>query len=181
MITTLTDYTLDLETMGTNPTSAIIAMGAIAFNRKAPKFNAENCAAFYVNINLQDCLDHGLTVDGNTIMWWLKQNDPARSALINKQIKLQNALEKLNLWVRSSVKNGPCWTHATFDAPIISNAYMQLKMQQPTPYKQQRDIRTLNDLQGFYKVKRIGTHHNALDDALFQAEYIWGLLNYKGI
>jgi len=181
---TITDYTLDLETMGTNGTSAILSIGACAFNRNAEMFNPNETAAFYVNVDLDNCLKHGLTLDAPTIHWWMKQNKKARSAFESPPpVGLKHAIKQYSDWVKDiGGRNIPCWTHATFDAPILGNACraIQRNLNQITAYKMQRDIRTLNDLKGYYEVDRKGEHHNALDDAVFQAEYIWGLLNGKG-
>jgi hypothetical protein len=180
-----TDYTLDLETFGTTATSVIVAIGCAAFRRDWLHFDATACQKFYINVNAQDCLNLGLTIDGSTLEWWMKQSDEARLALFDpRPVPLKTAIEKLTDWV--SVIGGreiPCWTHATFDAPIVGNACKAIgrNLHNITSYKMQRDIRTLNDLAGYYEVERAGTHHNAVDDAVFQAEYIWALLNGKGV
>jgi DNA polymerase III epsilon subunit-like protein len=180
---TYTDYTVDLETMGTNATSAVVSIGAVAFNRNAPEFDPERTIGFYRNIELQSCLDLGLTIDGSTVMWWLEQSQDARISLLKPTpLDVQAAFIDYKHWVRDGLGSDiPCWTHATFDAPIIGNVFRTIQHPQPTHYRKQRDIRTLNDLNGYFKVTREGVHHNALADALFQAEYIWALLNGKGV
>ena len=179
------DYTLDLETYGTNATSVIVSIGAAAFNRDWPIFNHPEVSTFYINVDAQDCLNHGLTLDANTLEWWMKQSDAARLSLFEPRPRLlKTAIDELSAWVKSIGGNQiPCWTHATFDAPILGNAIRAVgrNMHNITSYKMQRDIRTLNDLKGYYEVERKGEHHNAVDDAIFQAEYIWGLLNNKGL
>lgn len=52
-------------------------------------------------------------------------------------------------------KKGKAWSHATFDFPILTNAYHLLKIRQPIPYKKMRDIRTLIDLSGIERKKEI--------------------------
>lgn len=177
------DYTLDLETMGVNANCAIISIGAAAFNRKTEDFRVEDVSKFYVNVDLEDSIKHGLNVDASTIKWWMQQDKEAQSAFfVDPILKLRAALEKLSDWVDFiGGQDIPCWTHATFDAPILGNAYRTLHMRMPTHFRKQRDIRTLQDLMGYYKLERKGQHHNALDDAVFQAECIWGMLNGKGV
>jgi len=170
--------------MGTTSTSVIASIGAVAFDRNWESFDKDSCAAFYVNVDIQDCLNRGLTVDGNTLQWWMCQSEEARLALFTpKPVTLHTGLDKLAKWVKDiGGRNIPCWTHATFDAPILGYAATKCgkNLHNITSFKCQRDIRTLNELKRFYKVERKGVHHNALGDALFQAEYIWGLLNNKG-
>ena len=176
----VTDYTFDLETMGTNANAAILSIGAAAFDRNSAEFDLER--TFYINIYLNSSLEAGLSVDASTIYWWLEQSTEARSSLLQQPIAtLEEALLSFSDWVKMMGGSGiPAWSHATFDAPILGNAYRQLNMKLPTSYRAQRDIRTLVDLMGVYEIEARGTHHNALDDSIYQAEYIWGLLNGKG-
>lgn len=173
-----TDYTLDLETMGSErQTGAIVSMGAVAFN-----VEGDMSEPFYVNISLKDSLANGLTVDAATIKWWMEQEDAARQAIFVDPKPLKTALSLFRDWVYLTCKSAPCWTHATFDAPVLANAYATIGEKQPTHFRKQRDIRTLVD---FYRkivstellyVDRVGTHHNAADDAVFQAKYISQML-----
>jgi hypothetical protein len=74
---TYTDYTLDLETMGsTRQTAAIVSIGAVAFN-----VEGDMSEPFYVNVDLEDAMRHGLTVDADTIKWWMRQQLLAREAI----------------------------------------------------------------------------------------------------
>lgn len=169
-------YTLDLETMGVRPTSAIVAIGAAAFDYEKRIIES----TFYVTIDLQSCLDKGLTVDASTIYWWLQQEEAARQALVAPQSDLMQALCHLSRWVKDTMhKDAVCWTHATFDAPILNNAFAAINLIQPTHFRKQRDIRTLVDLTDNLTVEhteRRGVAHNALDDARYQAEYIGNML-----
>lgn len=175
-----TDYTLDLETMGVRPTSCIMSIGAAAFNRHEPDFRYEDLSVFRCNVDLQDCMDKGLTIDASTLYWWLTQDNDARSKLDDKEfnLPLEDALHKLSMWIlHIGGDELKCWTHATFDAPILANAFHVVNLPLPTHFRMQRDIRTLEDLKGRYEIERQGTHHSAVDDAKFQAHYIWGSLN----
>ena len=53
----LTDFTVDLETMGTSANAAIISIAAVAFNRD-PKNNIT--MSYHSNIYLQSSIDEGL-------------------------------------------------------------------------------------------------------------------------
>ena len=67
---------LDLETMGNNSNSAIIAIGAVAFSLDSGVYDK-----FYANVHLQTSLDAGLKVDGSTVEWWLTQSENARESI----------------------------------------------------------------------------------------------------
>lgn len=49
-------------------------------------------------------------------------------------------------------------------------------------YSHFKDLRTLKELAGNPEIKREGTHHVAIDDAIYQAELVvkcFKVLNYK--
>jgi len=57
----MTDIMLDLETMGTSPTSAIVSIGAVKFSPEGGVTDD-----FYARIHLPDAVDSGLTLDPAT-------------------------------------------------------------------------------------------------------------------
>jgi hypothetical protein len=158
-------------------TAAIVSMGAVAFN-----VEGDMSEPFYVNVSLKDSLANGLTVDAVTIKWWMEQEDAARRDIFVEPVSLRQALGQFRAWVLGTCQKASCWTHATFDAPVLANAYATIGEKQPTHFRRQRDIRTLTDLylllvsDTLPEVGRVGTHHNAADDAVFQAKYISRML-----
>ena len=54
---------LNLETMGYEGRSAIISIGAVAFDPKSGVLGE----TFYANVDLTSCLDQGLEVNGATV------------------------------------------------------------------------------------------------------------------
>lgn len=68
-----THLMIDLETMGITPGSAIVQIGLCAFC-----LDDETMQSKSIRVSLQDCLDHGLTVDAATILWWFRQDEDAR-------------------------------------------------------------------------------------------------------
>ena len=80
---------VDLETMGTAPGSAIVSLGAVAFDPVAGTLGEE----FYRVITLGSCQRAGLTIDAGTIGWWLQQSDSARAELVRDDaVALPNVL-----------------------------------------------------------------------------------------
>ena len=65
---------VDLETLGTAPGSVILSIGAVRFDVEKGLLDE-----FYVNIDVESSQRLGLTIDGDTVMWWLKQSDAARA------------------------------------------------------------------------------------------------------
>lgn len=166
---------IDIETMGTGPQSAVVAIGACTF---------DGAHTFYKDVDLQSCLDAGLRVDGSTIYWWLGQSEAARAALFNgRREPIATALSDLTHWwvtQQQSVDYEPSEVWAfppSFDLVILENAYRALGESVPWNYRSPRCLRTLAALRpDVPKPENKGTKHNALDDALFQAAWARAML-----
>ena len=88
---------IDIETMGIKLTSAITAVGAVAFIPDTGEIKD----TFYSPISLDSSIDAGLTVDASTILWWMKQNDDARKEIHTADKNLSEIMYKLSWWMRS--------------------------------------------------------------------------------
>lgn len=173
---------LDLETMGFRSKSAIVSIGAVAFD---PDNNVLG-DTFYTNVDLNSCLDAGLEIDGSTIMWWLDQSEAAKNSLQSDQLPLQDALSQFSDYIHQ-FKNVKVWGNgASFDNVIMENAYLSVNMERPWRFYQDRDQRTIVDIvdsiHGRQKREKTGTAHNALDDAVNQAKLVckcWQMLGMK--
>lgn len=88
---------LDLETMGFQSNASIVSIGAVAFDPENDLLGE----TFYVNVDLTSCLDHGLGVSGETIIWWLKQSSDAREALFKTPLLLKDALLMFTQFVKN--------------------------------------------------------------------------------
>ena len=167
---------LDLETLGKGSNAVIIAIGAVAFDRDGTALEG-----FYVNVEPQSCTDIGMKMDASTVMWWMQQSDEARAAFKKCNTPIQRALMQLSFWLSNKCTDDVwVWGNgATFDNVIISNAYILSGVQQHWKYSKDRCYRTLKELMPHITHERTGTHHNALDDARYQAEHCVKLL--KGL
>ncbi len=164
---------LDLETMDSANTAAITAIGAIAMNLETGELGP----SFYVKVNLQSSIDAGLTVSGDTISWWLMQSEEARKEMAAKGVSLVEALEMFSKYMSN---HSTLWGNgAAFDNAILSNAYRATKIPQPWAFWNDRCYRTVKNLYPQVPFHRSGTHHNALDDAVTQADHLIAI--YKEI
>lgn len=166
------DVMLDLETLGRAPGCAIVAIGAVQFSIKDRKLGER----FYMNIDAASCVKAGLTLDADTVMWWMRQSDAARSALTRNARPLDDALTEFAMWLgalgefdtRKVWGNGP-----SFDNAILAAAYRAAKIDTPWPFWGDRCFRTIKGLfPSVTMAERQGVHHHALDDAIHQAEHI---------
>lgn len=166
---------LDLETMGNDSKSAIIAIGAVAFN--------DNVIVdrFYTQVNLTSAMRYGGFVDGSTVMWWLKQSKEARAAFENNDTApdILTALSSFSEWY-GKVNGGEVWGNgAMFDNSILSSAYKNCGVEQPWKFWDDMCYRTIKNMYKRIKLNRVGTYHNAVDDAESQALHLIEILKSR--
>lgn len=165
---------LDLETMGNTSNAAIIAVGAVAFNEY------EITGRFYNEVNLQSAIDSGGIVDGSTVTWWLKQSSEARKAFINndKAPTIKEVLQNFTAWF-DFVEGDQVWGNgAMFDNSILANAYKNNGQNIPWKFYNDMCYRTIKNMNKYIKLERVGTYHNAVDDAESQALHLINILNH---
>ena len=168
---------LDIETMGNESFSSIVSIGAVEFDINT----GETDRKFYVNIDLQSCIDEGLIMNASTVMWWLQQNEEARNDLTKRESK--PIREGLEMFSKFCNKEYQVWGNsARFDCGILQNAYNKIGQEIPWDFRKERCLRTLVSFNPNIKRKtnNIGTSHNAIDDCLFQINYCsatWKTLN----
>lgn len=159
---------VDIETLGTRPGSVILSIGAVMFDPATGELGE----TFYVNIDRASCEALGLTVDQATLDWWEKQSVTARSVLGIGAGPLEFALTAFSgFWGCHAATF--FWSHgANFDEVLLSAAYRAANMSAPWKYYDVMCCRSTLTLAGIRPDRSKGTHHNALDDALRQAEAV---------
>lgn len=189
------DIMVDLETMDNVPSAAIVAIGAV----QCDLTTGELGSAFYRVVDLKDQDQLGMTMNTETLYWWLQQSDGARHALlIDGKISLAGMCQKFTKWLGSIDPSGEklrLWGNgASFDNAILRYAYrrcgIELHSEEGPGVKfwNDRDMRTIV---GFYPkqmqekwrrtVLRKGDYHNALDDAKHQVRYCSTILKELGV
>jgi hypothetical protein len=161
---------LDLETWGTRPGSALRSIGAVSFTLGSDISGG----FFYRNIDRRSCEDVGLSFEPATVEWWSKQAPEAQEALLIDPQPLSAVVDEFQSWWRA---HGAQWVWCqggNFDEPLWSDACRACGRSAPWKYWNARCTRTIYHLAGFdpRTLAREGTHHNALDDALFQVRCV---------
>lgn len=170
---TYPDLMVDIETLSSHPTAAIVSIGAQMFNLATGETGEE----FYMNVKASSSEKAGLHFSGDTIEWWLKQDPAAIAALMTDQHSLKVVLEEYAKFYHLHGNPNMWGNGCGFDCNIIRHAYHALGYTtMPWRFSKDRDVRTLvnmAELVGFDKksVVRQGVAHNALDDVKFQIEY----------
>lgn len=161
---------LDLETMGTSANAAIIAIGAVIF---APEKGVTD--KFYQVVDLQSCVDAGMEIDADTVMWWMQQSEQARNQFKRTGIGLSEALLVFSEWVGS--EDTLMWGNgAAFDNAILSTAYRKCILSQPWKFWNDRCYRTIKSMHPEVQMERTGIYHCAVDDAESQALHLCRIL-----
>jgi exodeoxyribonuclease VIII len=167
---------VDLETLGKNSYASILSIGAVKFDPfLTPSIIPEDdppYETFHVYVDPASCAMHGLSMDTSTVMWWLAQSKESQQYQVEaKRMSLPEALEEFAKWFGKD--SMPTWGNgATFDNVILSNAYTACGMERPWAYFDDRCYRTMKSFAPDIKIERLGTHHNALHDAMSQARHL---------
>ncbi|WP_421549774.1 3'-5' exonuclease [Kluyvera intermedia] len=174
----MNDLMIDMETLGVSVSSPIISIAAVYFDLAS----GEVGDTFYKVVKLDSALEHGV-VEPSTLTWWMAQTDEARKIFSATDASmLKDVLKELALFMlRTDVQvQINVWGNgASFDNALLSNAYRRFGMPLPWKFRNDRDVRTIVDLAKRLKnvdvlssVRMNGVRHNALDDALYQIEYV---------
>lgn len=175
----MTQFMIDLETLGKRPGCKILSIGAVEFSANGLGDR------FYTSVTTEDQL--GLDEDPETLAWWNRQSPEARRVLTEPKTAFVDGLEQFAGWVKRL--GGPRsvypWGNgADFDNAILHVAFDVSGVKCPWEFWNSRCYRTLKNLPGapkFQKDKRAGVHHNALDDAVTQAQHAVEVFNALGL
>ena len=174
------EFMVDLETMGSGPTAAIVSIGCVPFDRESLIVLQDE---FYTVVDLESSLKAGLVAESSTILWWMTQSEEARTELFSRRrAQLYEALSALRYWMAGLVpaKNDrKVWGNgAAFDNVILSSAYKAVGFETPWNFWNDRCFRTMkNEFAGVPLPDRVGLlHHKAVDDARYQAECLVEIL-----
>ncbi len=141
---------LDIETLSTRPTAAIISIAAKQFsfdsNERITKTD------FLYRIDAASCAMYGMHFDNNTVDWWSRQGVLAKDPYIKGcGYSINEVLLRLEAWVKSIRGASPdnsinVWMQGTdFDAAILRNAYCAVfgdDSRMPWKHYELRDSRT---------------------------------------
>lgn len=163
---------IDLETLGRSAGCSVMSIGAVVFSDKLGR-------EFYASIDRDSCDQAGLFEDQDTLDWWNRQSDEAMSVFNEPKVSLHLALTMFSDWLSmlGPRENIRIWgMGAAFDNAIMIALYRIMGIELPWNYNGDMCFRTLKALVPNVPYERIGTYHNALDDAKTQAVHAIAML-----
>lgn len=172
---------IDLESIGNDPSTVIVSLGAVAFNRDGI------ISKGLWELDTQAQMNAGRTITADTLAWWMRQSEGARSVFNSKNPKhspaefikafetfIDCALEEVGE-KRDELK--PWGNGANFDISVTEDFIRQFhpkgRAGVPWSFWNVWCFRTFNHMTKCKDlIKRQGVHHDALDDAIYQAECV---------
>lgn len=177
------DLMLDIETLGNKNNFVITQIGAVAFDRTTGNTGPQ----FLYNIDIDDSLKNGFTIDGSTLMWWLEQDEAARKSITEgakNAVRVDHALFEFRAFVQTLQPSTlRIWGNgATFDISALK-AYYYNTGNKALPWKHtlERDVRTIVEFAPEIKTKWVenfqGVKHDPIADCKNQIGYVCEILN----
>lgn len=166
---------IDLETLDTKSTAAIIAIGAVRFDPWQPN---PVFTTFQSLVSVDSAIRVG-SVSGSTLAFWMQQSEQTRAQFKGER-DLRDVLLDLAAWFPSE----GCQVYgygADFDCVILTHAYRQFDLPVPWKYQNQRCLRTLTALAPAVPYVKSAVAHDALADALAEAEHLIKLYQHFNI
>lgn len=191
----MTHIMLDLETWGRTPGSDIRSIGAIVFDPYTGVVpnafpysehfyvacdNPEIARQAVLGGNDIIAYKYPLTREPATVQWWSEQSEAAQKAFTNPT-DLKEALQAFDRWYYSIACAEPMnvrlWANDPhFDVSILGAAFRACDLVEPWHYRAPRSQKTITEAARMtredYKPFDHGTAHNALDDAISQAQIV---------
>lgn len=169
----MTAVMIDIEAMSLEPTAALTSIGAVVFDPHTNWIGDK----FHIDVSLEDCIRHGLTVSADTLLWWMRQADEARLAMAFGQqdaAPLITALEALHAWFPNGAS---IWAkQASYDIAALGHAFRKVGMLTPWSHRRECCMRRMLDCNPYSEIVNYGRPHHALDDAIHQARLVQHIL-----
>jgi hypothetical protein len=169
---------VDFETLDVKPSAAVVSLGAVLFT------NEKVIWSKYFQFDLDSQFKLGRSLSQGTLEWWFRQSKQAQQPFLNPEknqydvatfckrflVEAGNQLDQ----AKTNWKGVNIWGNgASFDVPILEDLIRMDNREIPWPFWNIVCFRTFDRMFKIKDlVKREGTHHNAEDDAIYQAECV---------
>ncbi|MDF5741824.1 3'-5' exonuclease [Klebsiella quasipneumoniae] len=173
---------IDIETLSTQPNAVICAIGAVFFEPSTGKTGP----SFYQTIDPRTSQNRGAHISADTVMWWLKQDKEPISELVSAKSHEIEVMLDFARFIEGAFpgettkKNLKVWCKGgSFDFPILKSAFERSSLEGvpmlPWHFWNEccfRSLLTVAGVIGYAPHPRRSVAHNALTDAIYQAEQV---------
>ncbi len=169
---------IDIETLASRNDAAVVSIGAVKFSLKEDAVETFEC----VFSDLDEQLNKGRTKCERTMKWWADLPSEASDPLFHPEkfshilMPTYEGLEKLNRFIGGRAVWG---FGATFDNIIMRDIMSMYGLKPTWHYRDDMCLRTVVRLFPVAPKGQRNTHHNALDDALYQVQYLKQIIKEK--
>ena len=173
---------LDIETLDSSDTAAVVSIGAVKMNYSTLEISEEYQCIFS---DLDGQLELGRTKNEDTMKWWANLPTHASEPLFYPELFgeiLRTTKEGLTE-LSEFCKNCYVWGYGSmFDNVIIRSIMRDYSVKPLWHYRDDMCARTLiNVFPMASNIPRVGTHHNALDDARTQMNWLREIIITKDL
>lgn len=168
----MTDVMIDLETLGTGSDTPVVSIGAACFNTKTKNVGA----TYYAILNLDEQFRRGRQPTQSTVKWWIGQGEKAQKVFAEPGRSVEEVLLEFAKFYKDHTdpKTSFVWGNgSSFDISIMEHLYNSYGIPIPWFYNKVLDLRTFKKfVANNAPIVNNGISHNALDDAIAQAQYV---------
>lgn len=182
---TLSHVMFDLETLGVHDGAAVVQIGAVLFDPWAGEAGMISTpeGGFFRRVNITQEPDRLGTLDGDTLVWWARQERAARDQVFDcaGEDDIYQVLGHFQLWVQEAAPEH-VWSATQFDWTLLRQAYRRCDTQFPFSRHTARcwpTLRAFGRAGGIEEPLFGGTPHVAIHDAQHQA--IWATNIIRGL
>lgn len=167
---------IDLETFGVRKDAVVVSVGAVGFNLSAPFPLGDT---FHMALNIYEQQRKGRIIDPSTMAWWFEQSIEARAAIVRQMREAQPTAEvlvRLSSFVHQHGDGVKVWAKgANFDIALLESLYEMHDLPKPWKYNNVRCTRHATDFMIGPDNPPDGLAHDALSDAMWQAQQLQNL------
>jgi hypothetical protein len=172
---------LDIETLNTEAGAVMLSLAAVQFDEHTGETGAE----FYQKISLQNSIDLGLTINADTLKWWLDKDREVLNEALSGTKPLAEVLVDFSSWFNNiKLQHGKVsiWGNsARFDCGIVEAGYKKLNL--PIPWDSWLEVCFRTFIRDHKELRKsipfVGNKHLPIDDCKHQIQTVFAINNLK--
>jgi hypothetical protein len=137
---------IDIETLGVEPDSAIISIGAVVMNSDGDTGRLLLCQSmFEESINVEDAKRYGKAYE-DTVKWWDTQAAAVRAKVMGGTRTSLAVCTRLHAWITASIPDLVWANSPSFDLEMLKRTFRLHGLTIPWSFRQERCSRTLRSV-----------------------------------